>query len=89
MWNNRFFQCHPNNHEHDVSAIFDVSITDNRYIKVAKYSHDLSPVERGFANVWNYIHTQYDTSTQSPVEIINEAFAIYSVTGPLGYKVIP
>jgi hypothetical protein len=73
---------------HKVQSTIDLlaEITDNRYIKVAKYSHDLSPVERGFANVWNYIHTHYDPSTQSPVEIINEAFAMYSVTGPLGYK---
>jgi hypothetical protein len=61
-------------------------ITQGRYIKVAAYSHDLSPVERGFANVWKYIHSNYKPSQQTPIDIINEAFSIYSVSGPLGYK---
>lgn len=61
-------------------------ITHGRHIKVAAYSHDLSPVERGFANTWAYIRRHYDPSIHRPIDIINEAFAIYSVTGPLGYK---
>lgn len=61
-------------------------LTQGNYIKVAAYSHDLSPVERGFANVWRYIHSNYNPSQQTPIDIINEAFSIYSVSGPLGYK---
>lgn len=49
-------------------------ITNGRYIKVARYSHELSLVEKEFANVWNNIHYHYDASRQSPVAIINKAF---------------
>lgn len=61
-------------------------ITNGRHLTVASYSHDLSPVERGFANTWAYIHRHYDPSIHSPIDILNEAFSIYSLTGPLGYK---
>lgn len=66
-------------------TLLDV-ITEGRHNTVAAYSHDLSPVERGFANVWSYIHSHYDPSLYTPIEIINAAFCIYSVSGPLGYK---
>ena len=61
-------------------------ITHGRYLKVAGYSHDFSPVERGFANTWAYIHRHYDSKIHTPVDIINAAFSAYSVSGPLGYK---
>lgn len=58
-------------------------LTQGRYIKVAAYSHDLSPVERGFANVWKYIHSNYKPSQQTPIEIIMKLSA-YVVSDPLG-----
>lgn len=61
-------------------------ITNGRHLKVAAYSHDLSPVERGFANTWAYIHRYYDPSKHTQLQIIHAAFSAYSVSGPLGYK---
>ena len=51
-------------------------ITHGRHLKVAGYSHDLSPVERGFANTWAYIHRHYDPKIHTPADIINAAFSV-------------
>jgi transposase len=61
-------------------------ITNGHHTTVASYSHDLSPVERGFASTWAYIHRHFDPTIHNPIDILNEAFSIYSVIGPLGYK---
>ena len=59
-------------------------VTGGRHVQVAAYSHDQSPVERGFANVWGYIRHHWKRQTQSAVDILNEAFWMYSVQGPWG-----
>lgn len=62
-------------------------ITNGLYITGASYSHDLFPVERGFANVWGYIRSKWDPGAGlSPTDLINEAFIKYSVLGEWGYK---
>lgn len=61
-------------------------ITEGRHVQVSAYSHDFSPVERGFANVWGYIRRHWNSrGGQRAVDLINEAFALYSVSGERGY----
>jgi len=61
-------------------------ITRGHYVKVAAFSHDLSPVERGFSNVWRYIRSNWDPRNgQTPEQLIDEAFFRYSIAGPMGH----
>jgi hypothetical protein len=73
---------------HMASTTLDLldRITDGLHYKVSAFSHDLSPVEKGFANVWGYIRSHWNpTAGQSPSRLINEAFHLYSVDGARGY----
>ena len=58
------------------------NIFPGRNHQVASYSHDLSPVERGFANVWRYVREHFNRQTQTARDILNEAFAVYSCGSP-------
>lgn len=61
-------------------------VTDGNFVKGAAYSHDLFPVERDFANVWQYIRANWDPAEgKTPEEMINEAFFLYSTCGSRGY----
>lgn len=73
---------------HMASTTLDLldRITDGLHYKVSAFSHDLSPVEKGFANVWGYIRSRWNpTAGQSPSRLINEAFHLYSVDGAMGH----
>lgn len=59
-------------------------ITEGRHVQVAPYSHDLSPVEKGFANIWKYVRGNWNKTNQSATEILNAAFQLYSVGGIFG-----
>ena len=65
-------------------ALLD-NITGGKYVQVAAYSHDLSPVERGFANVWGYVRHHWNREKQTATDILNEAFWMFSVQGPWGH----
>jgi hypothetical protein len=61
------------------------NITGGLHLKVSAFSHDLSPVEKGFSNVWGYIRRHWDPlGGKSPSQAINEAFYEYSTIGPCG-----
>lgn len=59
-------------------------VTGGRYKKVPAYAHWLSPVERGFSNVWRYIRNNMVSAERDPESALNEAFKYYSFFGPGG-----
>lgn len=56
------------------------------YVFSPKYSPDLKPFERGFANIKRLLRYNEERVTQNPVEYLNRAFHIYSINGPRGYR---
>lgn len=61
-------------------------VTNGRRVKVAAYGHDLSPVERGFANIWCYVRRHWVPGQQTCMDVLEEAFSFYAIGGPHGYK---
>jgi hypothetical protein len=61
-------------------------VTHGRWKVVSAYSHDLSPIERGFSMVWLYVRAHHREAQSNPIGVINSAFHNYSVKGPQGYK---
>jgi hypothetical protein len=59
-----------------------ISTFGDRSHQIASYSHDLSPVERGFANIWRYVRENFNRRTQTARDILNEAFSFYGVGSP-------
>ena len=74
-------------HMHPTTMQLLNQITYGHHITMqAAYSHDLSPVERGFSVVWQYIRSQWSHTYQgTPEQLINDAFFRYSVAGPMSH----
>lgn len=51
-------------------------------MKVASHSHDFSPVERGFANIWKFIRKNFDRSIHTSQDILEAAFQHYAIDAP-------
>jgi len=51
-------------------------------VKVASHSHDFSPVERGFANIWKFIRKNFDRSIHTSQDILEAAFQHYAIDAP-------
>ena len=64
----------------DVMTLLD-EVTNGRFKRVPPYCHQLSPVERGFANVWNYVRHHYDDAALNPIAALNASFHFYSADG--------
>lgn len=47
----------------------------------APYCPHLKPIEKGFSNVKGWIREHEDEALSHPVQFLNEAFELYSVTG--------
>jgi hypothetical protein len=62
------------------------SVTNGNYKVVAPYSHELSPIEKGFSLIWGYVRQHYKEAQEDPLGVIDDAFHQYSIRGPLGYK---
>ena len=60
-------------------------ITEGLRKNVPAYSHRLSPVERGFANIWNDIRRNPIAATQ-PLQAVAQAFAKYSIGGEYAHR---
>lgn len=50
--------------------------------KIASHSHDFSPVERGFANIWRFIRKNFDRTKHTTSAILQKAFMHYAVGMP-------
>ena len=57
-------------------------VNDGRHHKVPAYCHYLSPVEKGFANVWGHVRQNWNHAERNPVATLNEAVQFYSISGP-------
>ena len=58
--------------------------TNDKYRKVPGYAHHLSPVERGFANVWRLTRQLYALEPKKPREKVRQAFEYYMYSGAGG-----
>lgn len=54
------------------------------YLYCVRYSPELKPVERRFANIKRYIRDHEQEGVLDPVGLIQRAFWLYSVGGPRG-----
>ena len=59
------------------------SVCRGRFKFCPPYSPELKPIERGFANVKRYAREHENEAGIDPVGLINRAFHIYSLNGPL------
>ena len=60
-------------------------VTQGRYKFVAAYSHFLSPIERGFANVLREARLYEEEGMRNPEAVLHRAFMKYSVAGTHGH----
>jgi transposase len=58
------------------------NIFNGRYIYSPSYTPEMKPIELGFSNIKRYIRQFEDDAIQDPLRVINEAFELYSITGP-------
>jgi hypothetical protein len=61
-------------------------VTKGLYKKVLPNTPRLSPIERGFSQVWTYVRKNHKEAMINPEKVICDAFHEYSIMGPSGYK---
>jgi hypothetical protein len=71
----------------EVSALRKMNeITNGNHKRVPPYACRLSPVERGFSQVWSYVRKNGKEAMVYPERVINRSFELYSINGAKGYK---
>ena len=58
--------------------------TNGRYKKVPAYCHFLSPIEKGFSNVWRLVRQLWAIDPRDAIGTLNQAFTYYSYRGAGG-----
>jgi hypothetical protein len=62
------------------------NIFDGKYCFSPPYSPDLKPIELGFANIKRWLRSHENDALMRPIEMINNAFELYSILGERGHK---
>ena len=70
--------------KHTETILVADRISHGQWAIVSPYSPHLSPIERGFALVWQYCRRR-EHQHKEPHALLLEAFEHYSNTGPEGY----
>ncbi len=73
-------------HNHYDSRVALQHVFNGHYFFSARYSPHLKPIETCFAMIKSYIRLHESQAQLAPVQFIQSAFKLYSVTGPQGFE---
>ena len=57
-------------------------LNNGNHYKIPVHYHHVSPVQKGFSNVWRLVRQNWSTAEKNQIQTLNNVVQNYSVSGP-------